>query len=242
MKKKIWLFLWWGLVFCSSLSIWFGHFPIKAQHQEYFGTLKPSNSHEKNGTGPDLKNDSSYQKFLDEKHPFQHINYEPSDLVAIPSDFTFNKARKFQLRQKAWTQFADMARHFRNNFKGKKKLSITSAYRSFKHQQQLLKSYCKSKQQCAEPGSSEHQAGLALDLGVNGGRIDKKSLERLQENAHKRGFHQSYQKGKEIDGKMVEPRHWRYLGIELATELYEKKLSFWEWFYLQSTESTASKL
>ena len=94
-----------------------------------------------------------------------------------------------------------MARHFRNNFKGKKKLSITSAYRSFKHQQQLLKSYCKSKQQCAEPGSSEHQAGLALDLGVNGGRIDKKSLERLQENAHKRGFHQSYQKGKEIDGK-----------------------------------------
>lgn len=231
MKKKIWFFLWWGLVFCSGLVIWFGNFSTKAQYQEHFNSIEPIDSYETSKAGPDLESDSSYQKFLDEKYPFQDTNYEPSDLVAIPSDFTFNAARKFQLRQEAWTQFADMAWHFRDHFKGKKRLSITSAYRSFKHQQQLLKSYCKNKQQCAEPGSSEHQAGLALDLGVNGGRLDKASLERLQENAHKRGFHQSYQKGKEIDGKMVEPRHWRYLGIELATELYEKKLSFTEWFY-----------
>jgi hypothetical protein len=67
-------------------------------------------------------------------------------------------------------------------------------------------------------------------------------LERLQENAYKRGFHQTYQKGADIDGKMVEPWHWRYLGVELATELYEKKLSFGERFYSQSRESLPSKL
>ncbi len=96
-----------------------------------------------------------------------------------------------------------------------------------------MKSYCKKKNQCANAGSSEHQAGLALDLGTNGGKLDKASLERLQENAHKRGFHQSYQKGVEVDKTMVEPWHWRYVGEALATELYEKKLSFTEWFYSQ---------
>ena len=30
---------------------------------------------------------------------------------------------------------------------------------------------------CAEAGSSEHQAGLAIDLGVNGRRLDSASFE-----------------------------------------------------------------
>ena len=242
MKTKIWLFLWWVFFLSCGLLVWFWSTPIKAQLQESFDTSTGSNTYEKIETWLDLEADASYQKFLDEKHPFQDSQYEPSDLAPIPSDFTFNAARKFQLRQEAWTQFADMAWHFRSHFKGKKKLSITSAYRSFKHQQQLLKSYCKNKHQCAEPGSSEHQAWLALDLWTNKWKLDKASLERLQENAYKRGFHQTYQKGADIDGKMVEPWHWRYLGVELATELHQKKLSFGERFYSQSGESLTSKL
>ena len=86
---------------------------------------------------------------------------------------------------------------------------------------------------CAEAGSSEHQAGLAIDLGVNGRRLDSASFEWMRNNAHKRGLHNTYQKGVETDGKMVEPWHWRYLGVKLATELYEKKMSFAEWYYQQ---------
>ena len=183
----------------------------------------------------DLINDTSFQKFLDETHPFQNPNYEPSDLAPIPSDFTSNSAKKFQLRAKAGTQFADMAWHFWDHFKKKKRLTITSAYRSYAHQQQLQKNFCR-KNQCAEPWSSEHQAGLAIDIGQNGKRFDKASLEWMQENAHKRGFHQTYQKWPEIDWKMIEPRHWRYVGKELATELYEKQLSFRQWFYEQENK------
>jgi D-alanyl-D-alanine carboxypeptidase len=54
------------------------------------------------------------------------------------------------------------------------------------------------------------------------------SYDWLVENAHLYGFHQSYQKGKSIDGYAIEPRHRRYLGVELAKELHEKGMTFSE--------------
>ena len=119
--------------------------------------LTPMNSY-------NLISDHSFEKFLDNKHPFSNKKYEPMDLQAINSDFTFNNARKFQLRKKASEQFADMAWHFWNENKGKR-LSINSAYRSFSFQE-ILRKDCAANH-CAEAGTSEHQAGLALDLGVN---------------------------------------------------------------------------
>ncbi len=235
MKTKIWFFLWWGLLLWALFFLLVWNPSTRAKLENGTETNNLLSSTEENQSEPDLESDASYQKFLDADHPFNDLKYRPSDLAAIESDFTANNARKFQLRKEVWIQFADLAWHFRDHFKGKKRLSITSAYRSFAHQEQLLKSYCKKKNQCANAGSSEHQAGLALDLGTNGGKLDKASLERLQENAHKRGFHQSYQKGVEVDKTMIEPWHWRYVGEALATELYEKKLSFTEWFYSQWT-------
>lgn len=185
-------------------------------------------------SGYDLESDFSFEKFLDNKHPFSNKKYEPTDLQAVNSDFTFNNARKFQLRKKASEQFADMAWHFWNENKGKR-LSINSSYRSYKNQT-ALSEHCK-KNHCAEAGSSEHQAGLALDLGVNGKSLDQKSLSWLKENAHKRGFHQTYQKGVQIDGKKIEPWHWRYVGNKLATELFEKKMSFAERFYIKNLDT-----
>ena len=190
-------------------------------------SLTPMNSY-------NLISDHSFEKFLDNKHPFSNKKYEPMDLQAINSDFTFNDARKFQLRKKASEQFADMAWHFWNKNKGKR-LSINSAYRSYSFQEFLRKG-CAANH-CAEAGTSEHQAGLALDLGVNWRTLDQKSLTWLKENAHKRGFHQTYQKGEIIDGKKVEPWHWRYMGNKLATELFEKKMSFAERFYIKNLDT-----
>lgn len=179
----------------------------------------------------DYTSDASYQRFLDPEHPFTQKDYIPEDLVAINSDFTFNNARQFQLRKEAAEQFADMVWHFQNDHKGKKKISLTSAYRSYKLQT-WLSSKC-NPHHCAAPGTSEHQAGLAVDIGINGRRLDKNSAHWLQNNAHKWGFHQTYQKGVEVDGKIVEPRHWRYVGTGLATELFEKKMTLKEWFLEQ---------
>jgi D-alanyl-D-alanine carboxypeptidase len=50
----------------------------------------------------------------------------------------------------------------------------------------------------------------------------------LVENAHLYGFHQSYQKGKAIDGYAIEPWHRRYLGVDLAKELWENGMTFSE--------------
>jgi len=180
----------------------------------------------------DTSLDSSIQKFLDKNHPFDTLNYKPSDLMNIESDFTANNSREFQLRTEASIAFADMAWHFWNHFNWKRRLSINTAYRSYDVQRYLLGSYCVWKSwQCAIPWTSEHQAWLALDLWVNNRSLDTASFLWLQANAHRWWFHNTYQKGIDVDGQIVEPWHWRYIGVELATELYEKGLSFAEWYY-----------
>ena len=179
----------------------------------------------------DFYSDTSFQKFLDDKHPLWR-SYEANDIVKINSDFTSNKSSDFRLRKKAAEMFEWMAWAFSNTFGFKAKLTINSAWRSQKYQRQLA-SNC-SAWRCAKPGTSEHEAWLALDLWVNGWNIrawSGKYYQWLVDNAHKYGFHNSYQKWMDVDGKIVEPRHWRYVWVELATILHNKKQTFAEYFY-----------
>lgn len=111
----------------------------------------------------DLTSDTSFQKYLSDTAPFANKKYVPSDLLPINSSFTANDPSKFKLREEAGIQFADLAWHFWKEFDGDK-LVIVSAYRSSDFQKYLLRT-CK-KNACAQAGTSEHQAGLALDLSV----------------------------------------------------------------------------
>lgn len=52
------------------------------------------------------------------------------------------------------------------------------------------------------------------------------SFEWLKEHAHDYGFILSYPKGNEH--YMYEPWHWRFVGVALATSLYERKLNFYD--------------
>ena len=179
----------------------------------------------------DYYSDDSFQVFLDDNHWLSQ-NYKAPDIVKINSDFTTNKSSNFMLREEAAKNFEDMARAFSNAFNFKAKLTINSARRSQAYQRQLLSS-C-SAWRCAKPWTSEHEAWLALDLGVNWGNIKAwsgKYYQWLADNAHKYGFHNSYQKWIEIDGKIVEPRHWRYLWVDLATVLHDNNQTFAEYFY-----------
>ena len=179
----------------------------------------------------DLYSDNSYQKFLDDNHPLS-ANYEAIDLVTIHSDFTSNRSSDFKLRKEAAEMFEWMAWAFSNAFGFKAKLTINSARRSQKYQRQLAAN-C-STARCAKPWTIEHEAGLALDLWVNGGNIRASNwiyYQWLVDNAYKYGFHNSYQKWMEVDGKMVEQRHWRYVWKELATILHDRWQTFTEYFY-----------
>lgn len=84
------------------------------------------------------------------------------------------------------------------------------------------------------PGYSEHQLGIAVD--INGVTYDLYLW--LQENSYKYGFIFRYPTGKtDITGVAEEVWHYRYVGIETATEIHEKGLCLEEYIqYLKDTE------
>ncbi len=185
----------------------------------------------------DINSDSSLQRYLSSDRPFKNINYIPSDLAPIDSNFTANNSKGFQLRQEAGTQFADLAWHFWNAFSGDR-LLLVSAYRSKSFQDYLIKQWCATTR-CAQAGTSEHQAWLSVDLKVisKSGKAysfdlmkPNKYYDWLKANAEDFGFHNTYQKGIEIDGKISEWRHRRYMWIELAKLLSVNQQTFAEYY------------
>jgi len=192
----------------------------------------------------DFYTDSSFQKYLNTDHPFTDDSYIPTDLIPIDSNFTANNSKAFKLREEASLHFADMAWNFRNAFSWDR-LYISSAYRSRGFQDYLIKQWC-SLLKCAKIGTSEHQAGLAVDIKViskwgksysldNNGNPNK-YYDWLKANAADFGFHNTYQKWVEVDGKIVEWWHRRYVWTELATVLSENNQTFAEYYNSMNNE------
>lgn len=181
----------------------------------------------------DTGTDASITKYVSRVIPLNTIQYTPSDLISIQSKYLTTSSQKFQLRQEAAENLIDMAKEFHDIFN--KKLVIVSAYRSYTYQANLRKKWC-ADTLCAPAGHSEHQLGLAVDLFAATtadqflSKADfRKYYDWLAANAHRYGWHNTYQKWVDIDTYQIEPRHWRYLWRTLATELFEKKMTFGEW-------------
>jgi len=188
----------------------------------------------------DTTSDISFQKYLGNWNILIDYSYIPSDLVNIDSDFTANNSKKFIMREVAAKNFADLAWHFWNENKWDR-LFVTSTYRSAKFQELLLRKWC-SRAKCAEAWSSEHQLGLAIDLGVmtkNGKYIAlskwNKYYQWLVDRWAEFGFHNTYQKWIDIDWQMEEWRHRRYLWSDLAKNLRDVNQSFAEWYDFTKT-------
>jgi D-alanyl-D-alanine carboxypeptidase len=89
-----------------------------------------------------------------------------------------------------------------------------------------------AEQWVARPGYSEHQIGLAVD--INGATYDLYFW--LQENSYKYGFIFRYPGNKtDITGTAEEVWHYRYVGVEAATEMYKEGLCLEE--YLEKKQS-----
>ncbi|HKL43903.1 MAG TPA: M15 family metallopeptidase [Candidatus Absconditabacterales bacterium] len=179
----------------------------------------------------DMYSDYSFQKYISDKNLLNNKKYKPSDLVQVDTDYIVNRAGRPFLRQPAQVAFEKLAESFNKNLD--EKLYLISAHRTYRDQETLFEGGCSSNR-CAKIGGSEHQLGLAVDIhlatkhGYN--ILGEEYLNWMNENAHKYGFINTYRKGAEIDGKMKEVRHWRYVGIPLATELYKKDMSFAEYY------------
>ncbi len=83
------------------------------------------------------------------------------------------------------------------------------------------------------PGSSEHNAGLAMDIcSVSDSFENTKEFEWLSENAYKYGFILRYPKDEakqKITGVVYEPWHYRFVGVEAAKEITQRGITLEEY-------------
>ena len=113
---------------------------------------------------------------------------------------------------------------------------IASGYRSYNYQVNVYNRYVKSDGAAvadtysSRPGNSEHQTGLCFDLYTNEGKW-------VNDNCYKYGFCIRFPKGKDsATGYQYESWHFRYVGVDLATKLYNNGdwLSLEEYFGITS--------
>lgn len=160
-------------------------------------------------------------------------NYEPSDLTIIDSKYASGTQK---LRKEAQIKFEEMASDM---VKENLKIYAGSTYRSYTYQKGLYDRYVKkdgfaaAETYSARSGYSEHQLGLAVDI-VNGKwdylSENDKEYDYLVKNSYKYGFILRYPRGSEyVTGYMFEDWHFRYLGIELATKVFNSGLTYDEY-------------
>lgn len=89
-----------------------------------------------------------------------------------------------------------------------------------------------AKEWVALPGTSEHQLGIAVDINADKSKCSNDEVYAwLAENAYKYGFILRYPLGKqEITGTSYEPWHYRYVGEDIAREIYEREICLEEYF------------
>lgn len=171
------------------------------------------------------------------KYYYLEKDYHYGDLVTMDKAYDNKNGSKLSsVAYEAFKKLVDDAEkegyHIRNN----------SAYRSYNTQSGLYNNYKNSNglvwadKWSARPGHSEHQTGLALDVGVKNeyslGKFEtSKEFTWMKDHAHLYGFILRYPKGKEyITGYGYEPWHYRYVGIDAATYIYEHDITFEEYY------------
>ncbi len=168
-------------------------------------------------------------------------DYKPDDLVIPNVKFSFEgEDQKKYLRKEVATALEVL---FEEAEKEDVILYAVSGYRSYGRQQMLFNYRSErsgieeTNKLTAKPGQSEHQTGLAMDVSSKSVNL---SLEEafgetiegiwLKNNAHRFGFIIRYLKEKtDITGYSYEPWHIRYVGKEVAKEIYENNITFEEY-------------
>jgi zinc D-Ala-D-Ala carboxypeptidase len=169
----------------------------------------------------------------------------PIDLVRPNVSFSFGnqKLDKSLMRKEAAVALEKM---FQEAKKNGIELFAVSGYRSYDYQNSLFQAevdkvgWDKAVEAVAVPGQSEHQTGLAMDISSRGENMlltaefgKSKEGKWLTDNAHRFGFILRYPKGKEsITGYQYESWHFRYIGINAATIIFENKWTLEEYFQI----------
>lgn len=166
-------------------------------------------------------------------------NYEPDDLVIPNIPLQTSSDMTAHVRYQVAVELENM-------FNDAKKVGINligiSGYRSCDYQTIVYNDAVandgaiSADNYVAQPGHSEHQTGLAIDVlsdeysNLDEGFENTESFKWLSENISNYGFIIRYPKGKEdITGYSYEPWHLRYVGKNAAKEINDNQLTLEEY-------------
>lgn len=187
----------------------------------------------------DIANPESPLVLVNKRRPLNPAEFSPPDLVtpAIASGSGEPVLIRAEAAAAAEHMFAAAAAEGVS-------INVKSSYRSFAVQVQLYNSYVAEKgvaaadTTSARPGYSEHQTGLAIDIGdgnagtacdFNSCFADTAAAKWVAAHGAEYGFVVRYQPGTESEtGYLPEPWHLRYLGIAVARDMAGQGIGSYE--------------
>jgi len=166
---------------------------------------------------------------------FLNEHYTPSRLREIPEKWVYHENQIQQIHSDVWPFLEDLLKDAEDD---DIELFIKSAYRSFDEQSNIKSAHTvvygegTANTFSADQGYSEHQLGTTIDFVTTGlnGQVDgfgnTDSYQWLLRNAHKYGFVLSYPENNNY--YIFEPWHWRFVGEDLADDLYDDEEHFYD--------------
>ncbi|MCR5009323.1 MAG: M15 family metallopeptidase [Clostridia bacterium] len=182
--------------------------------------------------------DDNYTILVNRTHPLAQ-SYKPDDMVTVKYVVSGvgKKGETDQLRKVAAEAFEAMVEAAAEQ---EIKIKMRTGFRSYEYQKDRLydpevknKGQAEADKATARPGHSEHQTGLALDVGGESQKYalsyefgETKEGKWVAEHCHEFGFIIRYVDGTKkepgkLTGYVFEPWHIRYVGVDVATEMYE---------------------
>ena len=179
---------------------------------------KTNNAYYENSEQADT---SKKELMLVNKYYYLDESYTPENIVSIPTTYAWGNFGDQQVTQSTYDAFLNLwnASHEAGFY-----LMVNSSYRTFEKQQSVY-----------DEGYSEHQTGYSIDIFEKGysksNFSETDSYKWLLENAHNYGFILRYPEDKvDITGYDFESWHFRYVGVEAATYIYENNITFDEYY------------
>lgn len=182
-----------------------------------------------------------YQALVNKKHRYQEKMFVDRELI-VAKDID---EENIEIEKKTYEAYVSL-KDFVYEEKGYE-LGLDSAYRSLSYQQEIYERFVSdygeeyARGVVAPVGASEHHTGLAIDFSIkNNGKFTTDNYELMKDVIRYQeivpylslfGFILRYPKGREeITGYPYEPWHIRYVGVELATKLYQENLTLEEYY------------